>query len=239
MHSTQGEGNLRASEFFSFGEVKQEGANGRRRLSRQLGCGQMGMECAQNSSFPGAAAQHVHRIRSRAPLRLGLAGGGTDVSPYSDDFGGAILNMTIDPDAYAFIEPSVDWKIRFVATDLGIEECFPLDIDALSTARLQLHAAVYKRMVAGFAGGRPLAITVRTSVDAPAGSGLGSSSALVVALVEAFRTLLDVLLGLYEVAHLAFEIERLILNLQAVSRITMLLHSAGSTSLNLWRAIAL
>src|ERR1700678_1892641 len=110
------------------------------------------------------------KIRSKAPLRLGLAGGGTDVSPYSDDFGGAILNMTIDRYAYAFIEPSVDWKIRFVATDLGIEECFPLDIDALSTARLQLHAAVYKRMVAGFAGGRPLAITVRTSVDAPAGS---------------------------------------------------------------------
>src|SRR5580658_21654 len=92
------------------------------------------------------AAQQVHRIRSRAPLRLGLAGGGTDVSPYSDDFGGAILNMTIDRYAYAFIEPSVDWKIRFVAADLGIEECFPLDIDALSTARLQLHAAVYKRM---------------------------------------------------------------------------------------------
>ena len=160
-----------------------------------------------------AAAQQVHRIRSRAPLRLGLAGGGTDVSPYSDDFGGAILNMTIDRYAYAFIEPSADWKIRFVATDLGIEESFPLDIDALSGARLQLHAAVYRRMVAGFAGGRPLAITVRTSVDAPAGSGLGSSSALVVALVEAFRTLLDVPLGLYEVAHLAFEIERIDLEL--------------------------
>jgi D-glycero-alpha-D-manno-heptose-7-phosphate kinase len=155
----------------------------------------------------------MHKIRSRAPLRLGLAGGGTDVSPYSDDFGGAILNMTIDRYAYAFIEPSVDWKIRFVAADLGIEECFPLDLEAIATARLQLHAGVYRRMVTEFAGGRPLAVTVRTTVDAPAGSGLGSSSALVVALVEAFRTLLDVPLGLYEVAHLAFEIERIDLKL--------------------------
>ncbi len=148
-------------------------------------------------------------VRSRAPLRLGLAGGGTDVSPYSDEYGGAILNTTIDRYAFAFVEPSADWKVRFIATDLEIEELFPLDLDAIAGARLKLHAAVYRRMVNKFGGGRPLAITVRTSVDAPAGSGLGSSSALVVALVEAFRAVLDVPLGPYEIAHLAFEIERI------------------------------
>lgn len=159
------------------------------------------------------AIQPAAKIRSRAPLRLGLAGGGTDVSPYSDEFGGAILNATINRHAFAFVEPSADWKIRFVATDLGIEESFFLDVDALTTARLPLHAAVYRRMITEFGGGRPLAITVRTSIDAPAGSGLGSSSALVVALVEAFRAVLDVPLGPYEVAHLAFEIERIELGL--------------------------
>ena len=159
------------------------------------------------------AAQPGMKIRSRAPLRLGLAGGGTDVSPYSDDFGGAILNATIDKYAFTLIESSADWKIRFIASDLGIDESFPLDVDALAGAKLQLHAAVYRRMIRDFGGGRPLAITVRTSVDAPSGSGLGSSSALVVSLVEAFRAALDVPLGPYEVAHLAYEIERIDLGL--------------------------
>jgi D-glycero-alpha-D-manno-heptose-7-phosphate kinase len=150
----------------------------------------------------------ANRIRSRAPLRLGLAGGGTDVSPYSDDFGGAVLNATIDRYAFAFIEPAPDGHIHFIASDLESEERFPLELDALDQAKLVLHAAVYKRMIRDYGGGKPLAVAVRTSVDAPPGSGLGSSSALVVALVEAFRALLDLPLGPYEVAHLAYEIER-------------------------------
>ena len=42
--------------------------------------------------------------RSKAPLRIGLAGGGTDVSPYADMYGGAILNATISLFAHASIE---------------------------------------------------------------------------------------------------------------------------------------
>lgn len=159
-------------------------------------------------------AQHSPvKIRSRAPLRLGLAGGGTDVSPYSDDFGGAVLNATIDRYAFAFVEPSADGRVHFIAADLESEECFPPDLQAVRGARLALHAAVYRRMLIDHGGRQPLAVTVRTSVDAPPGSGLGSSSALVVALVEAFRSLLDLPLGAYEVAHLAYEIERIDLKL--------------------------
>ena len=50
-------------------------------------------------------------IRSKAPLRIGLAGGGTDVSPFSDIYGGAILNATISLYAYANIVPRDDNKI--------------------------------------------------------------------------------------------------------------------------------
>jgi D-glycero-alpha-D-manno-heptose-7-phosphate kinase len=149
------------------------------------------------------------KVRSRAPLRLGLAGGGTDVSPYSEDFGGAVLNATIDRYAFTLIEWSVEPRVRFVAADLEIDESYPLDLSAIAQAKLRLHAAVYRRIMTQFNGGRLLPLIVRTSVDAPAGSGLGSSSSLVVALVEAYCAALAIPLGPYDVAHLAFEIERL------------------------------
>jgi D-glycero-alpha-D-manno-heptose-7-phosphate kinase len=151
-------------------------------------------------------------VRARAPLRLGLAGGGTDLSPYCDEFGGAVLNTTIDRFAYAFISPRDDGRIVFRAKDLGREEVLESAVE-LARARLLLHRGVYERMVREHNHGRPIAATITTTVDAPLGSGLGSSSALVVALVDAFRALFGAPLGQYDVAHLAFEIERLDLGL--------------------------
>jgi D-glycero-alpha-D-manno-heptose-7-phosphate kinase len=148
-------------------------------------------------------------IRARVPLRLGLAGGGTDLSPYCDEFGGAVLNLTIDRYAYATIEPSPDGYIHFIAPDLNVTETFPSDREAIESSKLPLHAGVMTRMLRDFGGNAMPAIRVASFVDAPPGSGLGSSSALVVALVEAFRALLVAPLGPYDVAHLAFEIERI------------------------------
>ena len=152
-------------------------------------------------------------IRARVPLRLGLAGGGTDLSPFCDEHGGAVLNTTIDRYAYAFIEPSADGRVHFVAPDLDGEESFPAGEPDFAGARLVLHAGVARRMAQDFGGGRIAPMRVTSFVDAPPGSGLGSSSALVVALVEAFATHLGAPLGPYDIAHLAYEIERIDLGL--------------------------
>ena len=148
-------------------------------------------------------------VRARVPLRLGLAGGGTDLSPYCDQFGGAVLNTTIDRYAYAFIEPADDGLVHFIAPDVDTHESFPPDLDAIGAARLGLHAGVTRRMAIQYNGGRLFPMRLTSYVDAPPGSGLGSSSALVVALVEAFTARFSAPLGPYDVAHTAFEIERI------------------------------
>jgi D-glycero-alpha-D-manno-heptose-7-phosphate kinase len=162
---------------------------------------------------PGRMGAEPTTVRARVPLRLGLAGGGTDLSPYCDEFGGAVLNATIDRYAYAFIEPSPDGRLHFIAPDIRADESFPAAAEAFADATLRLHAAVTRRMCGEFAGGRVPAVRITSFVDAPPGSGLGSSSALVVALVEAFTALLGLPLGPYDVAHLAWQIERLDLGL--------------------------
>lgn len=153
-------------------------------------------------------------IRARAPLRLGLAGGGTDVAPYCDIHGGYVLNATIDRYAYAVIQPSKNGQIKLNATDLNqvvfcpTEAFLPLDGD------LKLHKAVYNAIVNEFNHGQPLAIELSTFCDAPAGSGLGSSSTLVVAMIRAFTELLNLPLDDYAIAKLAFRIERIDCHLQ-------------------------
>jgi D-glycero-alpha-D-manno-heptose-7-phosphate kinase len=148
-------------------------------------------------------------IRSAAPLRLGLAGGGTDVSPYSDIYGGAVLNATISMYAYATIEPRDDNKIEIVSVDRKesiLTDAVPyLEIDG----KLDLIKGVYNRIVKDFNEGKPLSFTIYTYADAPPGSGLGTSSTLVVAVIGAFVEWLKLPLGEYDIAHLAFEIERI------------------------------
>ncbi|MEM7425242.1 MAG: dehydrogenase [Pseudomonadota bacterium] len=147
-------------------------------------------------------------IRARAPLRIGLAGGGTDLSPYCDEYGGSVLNATISNYAYATIQPRAGDTINFVSNDLGSAEELPLAAELETGCGLRLHRAVYNRIVRDYNDGQPLALTLTTSVECPEGAGLGASSALVVAVIGAFKTLLGLPLGDFDIAHLAYEIER-------------------------------
>jgi len=84
--------------------------------------------------------------RSKAPLRIGLAGGGTDVSPYSDLYGGAILNATISLYAHATLEPLPDKKIILTATDRHEEEIFDWVKELPINGKLDLLKGVYNRI---------------------------------------------------------------------------------------------
>jgi D-glycero-alpha-D-manno-heptose-7-phosphate kinase len=147
-------------------------------------------------------------VRARAPLRLGLAGGGTDVAPYCDLFGGAVLNAAISWYAYATVGPSPTGKLIFRAEDLDKEEVLDPDIDLPLRGDLALHRGVWRRLMRDYNDSKPLAVTVSTCADVPAGSGLGSSSTIVVAMIEAFKEYLRLPLGEYDVAQLAVQIER-------------------------------
>ena len=149
-------------------------------------------------------------LRGRAPLRLGLGGGGTDVDPYSAEFGGRILNVTIDRYAYAFagLSPDGETTVAFRSPDRDRSgEARAKDL-ALLEEDFPLHVAVYRRVVAEFNGGNPFPLNLATQVDAPPGSGLGSSSALVVAMLLTTCELLGVSPGPYQLARMAWEVER-------------------------------
>ena len=146
--------------------------------------------------------------RARAPLRLGLAGGGTDVSPFCDLFGGAVLNATIDRFAHAVLAPCETNHVRFVATDLGITEQFAINQPLPATSRLQLHRGVYLRMMRDHRAGKLQPLTLTTCCDVPMGSGLGSSSTMVVSMLRAFDEAMGLSLDRHTLAQLAFSIER-------------------------------
>lgn len=141
-------------------------------------------------------------IRSRAPLRIGFAGGGTDVSPYPETEGGAVLSTTIDQYAYCNISLSNAKGIEVRSHDYDMQEIFEGISDLKYNGRLDLIKAGLKML------GVDQGVRITLFADAPPGSGLGSSSATAVALVGALYQNSNKSLSSYEIAETAYKIER-------------------------------
>lgn len=151
-------------------------------------------------------------IRSKAPLRLGLAGGGSDVSPYSDIYGGLILNATINLYAYCTIEETRDNIIVLNSYDSDCFKSYPSTKKMEIDGEASLIKGVYNRIIKDYKlDAKSFKIT--TYNDAPAGSGLGTSSTMVVCILKCFVEWLSLPLGDYEISRLAYEVERKDLNL--------------------------
>jgi len=148
------------------------------------------------------------KVRSKAPLRLGLAGGGTDLSPYCDIYGGVVLNTTINMYAHCTIEELQENMNIFESVDLDEKYKDVAKSQVEINDKLSLIKGVYNRVIKDFNNGQPLNVKISTYCDAPAGSGLGTSSTVTVAILKAFVEYLKLPLGEYDIANLAYEIER-------------------------------
>lgn len=146
-------------------------------------------------------------FRSKAPLRIGLAGGGTDVSPYSDQFGGSILNATINLYARTHIERTNDEMISFHSIDQQKTIAFNKNEQIPKDNPLGLLTGVYRSIIEDY-GDIKGGLKITTSVDVPAGSGLGTSSTLVVSMIGAFSEMMNIPFGEYDIAKYAYKIER-------------------------------
>jgi len=145
-------------------------------------------------------------IRSKAPLRISFSGGGTEVSPYKDEYGGVVLSATIDKYAYGSLRLRDDRSVNVTSLDYDIVAKYNLDDEMKYDGELDLVKAVIKNkhLNNGYKQGFEFFI----HSDAPPGSGLGSSSTMVVALIGLLKHLQRLPLTNYELANLAYHIER-------------------------------
>lgn len=173
--------------------------------------GDCGQPYIATSPLRGLGAKRDRAVRARAPLRISFAGGGTDVPPFPENEGGCVLSATIDFYAYSSLLDGPDSHFEVHSPDLGSVFRMTRDLPEnekpeATAAREDLVEAVLKEFPAAGTELRGGKMVLHT--DAPPGSGLGSSSALIVALTAALCARTGEALGPYEIAERAVKIER-------------------------------
>ena len=150
-------------------------------------------------------------FRAKAPLRISFAGGGTDVSPYMEERGGAVLSTTIDKYAYSTLRLRDDSTVTLNSLDYDVVAKYQIDRPVLYDGELDLVKAVVKELGTN---NQHQGMDIFLHTDAPPGSGLGSSSALVVSLIGLFKHWQHLPLTHYEIAEKAYQIERIDMGIQ-------------------------
>jgi D-glycero-alpha-D-manno-heptose-7-phosphate kinase len=149
-------------------------------------------------------------VRAKAPLRISFAGGGTDVPPFPEREGGAVLSSTINRYAWGTLKPRDDGQICINSLDFGVSLAYASREDLDYDGELDLAKAAIKRL----AGDHSVGYDLFLHTDAPPGSGLGSSSAMMVALVGLLNEFHGLAMSDYEIAETAYSIERLDLGIK-------------------------
>ena len=142
-------------------------------------------------------------IRAKSPLRISFTGGGTDVPAWYEQYPGAVLSSTINRYAYVTLYPRDDRQVRIRSLDLGFTVDYNLDSGPAYDGALDLAKAAIKRLDVD----RGVDIDIRS--DAPAGSGLGGSSALTSALLAALAEFRGLKLTREQLAELNYTVERI------------------------------
>jgi D-glycero-alpha-D-manno-heptose-7-phosphate kinase len=150
------------------------------------------------------------RIRAKAPLRLSFAGGGTDVSPFLEREGGCVLSATISRYSWGTLSPREDSQIHLESADLGALFYFDTRSNLVYDGKMDLAKAAIRTLNGQDSRGFDLFL----KTDAPPGSGLGSSSSLMVNMIGLLREFKSLPLTEYETADMAFQIERKQLGIQ-------------------------
>ncbi len=141
-------------------------------------------------------------IRGRAPLRVSFGGGGTDVAPFCEEQGGAVIGSTINKYAYCSIVPRDDEQIIVHSLDFDMTVKYNTRENYVYDGRLDLVTAALKAMEI------KRGCEVYLQCDAPPGSGLGTSSTVMVALLSAMGRWKGVETDSYALADLAYQVER-------------------------------
>lgn len=149
------------------------------------------------------------RVIGRAPLRIGLAGGGTDIEEYFSAHQGHVVNITIKLFAYTVIEKSE--KNILESIDLGSMQEIPdnfSNVTSIVSKDLRLIFNTFNYLKNKFKCNTSEKLWIRTYTDAPPGSGLGSSSALVISMIVAYCKYMNLSISKKELAEEAYHIER-------------------------------